>query len=166
MKKNKDCEQAKPAKTGFKKYKALCIVLGTIIAIIAAIKVIIKISEKKRNQTELKEYLAFFSTKLYALAEKIPAGILLSEYFSILKTDFTQCEFSDNTFISIKSVCGGLTVYIPENVNVKFDYINNFSIIKSDFDEDEYDASKPTVYIALKGFASVVSIKKKEAEEA
>lgn len=165
MKKCKDCEQASPVKNGFKKYKILCIVLATIITVITVIKLVIRIAEKKKNKTELKEYLAFFSTKLFTLSENISAGILLSSYFSILKTDFTQCQFEDNTFISIKSICGGLTVYIPENVNVKFDYINNLSIIKSDFDEDEFDASRPTVYIALKGFASVVSIKKKEAEE-
>lgn len=144
-----------------KKCKIICIIIATIIAFIAGVKLILKIVEKKRNKTELKDFIAFFSTKVYALSETISAGVMLSEYFSVLTTDFTACEFTDNSFISIKSICGKLNVYMPENVNVKFDYINNFSIIKSDFDDVEEDPALPTVYIALKGFASVINVKKK-----
>ncbi len=145
-----------------KKIKVICIIVATIVAFITAIKLILKIVEKKRNKTELKEYIAFFSTKVYALSEKISAGVLLSEYFSVLTTDFSDCEFTDSSFISIKSICGVLNVYMPENVNVRFDYINNFSVIKSDFDDVEEDPSLPTIYIALKGFASVINVKKKD----
>lgn len=146
------------------KIKTLCIILATIAAFITIVKIILKIVEKKKNKSELKEYIAFFSTKVYELTETISSGIMLSEYFSVLTTDFTNCDFNDNSFISVKSICGTLTVYMPENVNVKFDYINNFSIIKSDFDDVGFNDELPTVFVALKGFASVVKIKKKAEE--
>lgn len=161
MKKN--INEIGSSKKKSKKCKSFFIVLGTIVSAIAIIKLIINIAEKKKEQSELKELVAFFSTKVYAFAEKICSGILLSSYFSVLTADFSECEFENNTFVSVKSICGVITIVVPKNVNVKFDYINNLSCIKNETEDDEAIENAPTIYVALKSFGSVVKIIRKDA---
>lgn len=168
MKKN-ITNSATPKKKS-RKCKSCCIILATLISAIAIIKLIIRFLEKKKVESELKEIVAFFSTKVFALAEKISSGVMLSSYFSVLTADFSNCEFEDNTFVSVKSICGVITIVVPRNVNVKFDYINNFSFIKNDAedvditDAEENEAvSGPTLYIAMKSFGSVVRLIRKDA---
>ena len=155
-------------KKKMKKIKLLFIILSTIAAVIAVCKAVEMLLEKKNKNrpkdSSLEQFFSLFAvTKDRSLVKKITGGVMVSNYFSRQTLDLSGCEFNDGSFIAIKSAAAYLNVIIPDNVNVKFDCIDLFTYVKQEYDTDEFDETRPTVYIALKSAFSSVIITKAEA---
>ena len=149
-------------KKKMKKFKLIFIILSTIAAIVAFVKVIQMLFEKKMAKCpegkNLKQVFSLFASTKETFVDKITGGVMLDGFFSTVKADFSGCEFEDGTFIAVKSGLAYVNIIMPENVNIKFDSIDVFTFIKQEYDTEHVDETLPTVYIALKGVCSSVII--------
>jgi len=157
-------------KRKYKKFKLIFVIMATVAAIIAAIKTIemllVKKNKKRDKDSSLEQFFSLFASTKETIVKKITGGVMVGAYFSNMNIDCSECEFSDGSFIAIKSAVACINITIPENVNVKFDCINLFTYVKQEYDTDEVIESRPTVYIALKGaFSSVIISKAEKVEE-
>ncbi len=151
-------------KRKIKKFKIMFIIFATLAAVVAAIKFVLALIEKKHkkdpNREGLKDVTAFFSSKSWDLAEPVKGGFLVGGYFSNLSLDLSNCDLADNSFIAIKGAVSRINIVLPENVNVKFDGIGSAYYMKKEYDENAFDESFPTVYVAMKVAFSCVFISK------
>ena len=148
-------------KKKMKKVKLLFIVIAILGAVIAIAKGIEALLEKKNKDrpkdTSLDQVFSLFASSKDTISKTITGGIMAGAYFASQKIDCSECEFTDGSFIAIKSACAYVNIIIPENVNIKFDCINLCTYVKQEYDTEAFDESLPTVYVALKGaFSSVI----------
>ncbi|MCR5521420.1 MAG: hypothetical protein K6F44_05875 [Lachnospiraceae bacterium] len=105
-----------------------------ILAVIAILKAIEKIKEKSferfNSKGHVRKYISIFSNKKIELAEKID-GVCIYTLFSRVNADFTGCNLSEDSFISIVSFFSDVKVRIPDNVKVNIDGLSCRSVIKA-----------------------------------
>lgn len=143
--------------------KTVTIVAATIASVIATVKLVAKLFNKKNNVEKklgIKDIFVCIGSRTYAFAEKINKGVFISSYAGRTEVDLSACEFEDNSFVTIKSFASKVDVIVPSNVNVKFDFVNTASYIKWNVEDDGFDASRPTIYVGLKTVASIINVVK------
>jgi len=74
---------------------------------------------KKTLKKEGKEYFAIFSDQKFALDQNEAAGSKLTAVFGGLKLDLSDAKIKEDIVISALAVFGGVTIVLPENVDVK-----------------------------------------------
>lgn len=143
-------------------FKTLLVVVTAIAGVLATFKFISNQFNKKNNASKLniKDIFVSVGAKSYDFVEKITTGAMISAYFGSVNCDFSACEFVDGTFVTIKSFASKVNLIMPENVNVKFDFVNTGSYIKWNVEDEDFDETKPTVYVALKTACSYVTLNK------
>ena len=79
----------------------------------------IKKEIKKLNKTETKEYCACFSGQTIDFSNEEFTGCSISAVFGGVKCDLKKAIIKNDVVINANSIFGGITIYVPEDVNVK-----------------------------------------------
>lgn len=100
---------------------------------------------KKLNKKISKEYSAVFGEqKLNFANEELPNSELLS-VFGSLKADLNTATIKDKTLLNVSAIFGSVTLYVPEDINVKITATPIFGSVKDN--RASVKESKATVYI-------------------
>jgi len=79
----------------------------------------VKKEMKKINQTNEKEYYATFGEQNLNFADEEFNGCNLNAIFGGIKCDLRDSEIKKDSIITASAIFGGITIYLPETVNVK-----------------------------------------------
>ena len=101
---------------------------------------------KKMKQNKDKEYYATFGEQNLNFDKEEFTGCDLNAIFGGVKCDLREAEFKDDVLITASAIFGGITIYVPEDVNVK---INSTPIFGGTSDERRKKTKdgKHTLYI-------------------
>lgn len=106
----------------------------------------IKEEIKKLNKTNDKEYYATFSGQNLNFNDEQFDGCKLNAIFGGVKCDLKGAKIKDNVLIDACAIFGGITLYVPEDVNVKISSIPLFGGVSDERKNKQKDAKK-TIYI-------------------
>ena len=118
----------------------------------------IKKEIKKLNKTETKEYCSCFSGQTINFNNEEFTGCSISAVFGGVKCDLKNAIINDDVVINANSIFGGITIYVPENVNVKIGSTSIFGGVSDERKNKTTDA-KYTIYINATSMFGGVEIK-------
>lgn len=118
----------------------------------------IKKEIKKLNKTETKEYCSCFSGQTIDFNNEEFTGCSISAVFGGVKCDLKNAIINDDVVINANSIFGGITIYVPENVNVKIGSTSIFGGVSDERKNKTTDA-KYTIYINATSMFGGVEIK-------
>ena len=112
---------------------------------------------KKLNKTETKEYCSCFSGQTVDYNKEEFEGCSISAIFGGVKCDLKEAIINSDVVINANSIFGGITIYVPEDVNVK---IGSTSIFGGVSDERKNKTKDPkyTIYINATPMFGAVAI--------
>ena len=113
---------------------------------------------KKLNKTEKKEYCACFSSQTVDFSKEEFTGCSLSAVFGGLKCDLNNADIKEDAVINVSSIFGGITIYVPENINVKISSTSMFGGV-SDKRKSKTKEAEYTIYINATSMFGGVEIK-------
>lgn len=113
---------------------------------------------KKINKGNLKEYYATFSWQTVNYADEEFEGCSLNAVFGGVKCDLTNAIIKENSVINVSAIFGGVTIYVPNNINVKISSTPIFGGV-SDERKDKSKDAKTTIYINATSMFGGVEIK-------
>ena len=113
---------------------------------------------KKLNKTETKEYCSCFSGQTIDFNNEEFMGCSVSAIFGGVKCDLRNAIIKDDVVINVTSIFGGISIYVPVDVNVK---INSTSIFGGVSDErkNKTKDSEHTIYVNTTSMFGGVEIK-------
>lgn len=106
----------------------------------------IKKEIKKLNKTETKEYCACFSGQTIDFSNEEFTGCSISAVFGGVKCDLKKAIIKNDVVINANSIFGGITIYVPEDVNVKISSTCIFGGV-SDERKNKTNDAQYTIYI-------------------
>jgi len=106
----------------------------------------IKKEIKKLNKNNDKEYYAIFGEQSLNYNKEEFKGCSINAIFGAAKCDLRDSIINEDVVINTSSIFGGITVYIPENVNVKVTSTSIFGGV-SDERKNKNKEAKYTIYI-------------------
>ena len=118
----------------------------------------VKQKMKKLNQSESKEYWACFSGQTVDFSKEKFEGCSLSAVFGGVKCDLKTAVIKEDTAIHASSIFGGITIYVPEDVNIKISSTSIFGGVSDERKKKTKDA-KYTIYIHATALFGGVEIK-------
>lgn len=126
----------------------ILIVIGLSMIFKDALKTKIKEEIKKlnKNNPNEKEYCSTFGEQYVDFSKEKFNGCELTAVFGGLKCDLREAIIEENSVINISSIFGGITVYVPEDINVKIVTTPIFGGVSDDRKVKTKD-SKVTLYI-------------------
>ena len=113
---------------------------------------------KKLNKTETKEYCSCFSGQTIDFNNEEFKGCSISAVFGGVKCDLKNAIIKDDVVINANSIFGGITIYVPEGVNVKIGSTSIFGGV-SDERKNKTNDAKYTDYINATSMFGGVEIK-------
>ena len=113
---------------------------------------------KKLNKTETKEYCSCFSGQTVDYNKEEFEGCSISAIFGGVKCDLKEAIINEDTVINANSIFGGITIYVPEDVNVKIGSTCIFGGVSDERKNKTKDA-KYTIYINATSMFGGVEIK-------
>ena len=113
---------------------------------------------KKLNKIETREYCSCFSGQTLDFNNEEFKGCSISAIFGGVKCDLKKAIINSDVVINANSIFGGITIYVPEDVNVK---INSTSIFGGVTDErkNKTKDAKNTIYIDANSMFGGIEIK-------
>lgn len=101
---------------------------------------------KKLNKNEAKEYCSCFSGQTLDFTDEKFKGCSISAIFGGVKCDLREAIIEEDVVINANSIFGGITLYVPKDVNVK---ISSTAIFGGVTDERKNKAkdNKYTIYV-------------------
>lgn len=118
----------------------------------------IKSEIKKLNKNETKEYCACFSGQNIDFNNEEFTGCSISAVFGGVKCDLKNAIIKNDVVINANSIFGGITIYVPEDVNVKISSTSIFGGV-SDERKNKINDAKYTIYINATSMFGGVEIK-------
>lgn len=118
----------------------------------------IKKEIKKLNKTEQKEYCSCFSGQTIDFNNEEFAGCTISAIFGGAKCDLKNAIIKNDVVINATSIFGGITIYVPENVNVKISATSIFGGV-SDERKNKTKNNEYTIYINTTSMFGGIEIK-------
>lgn len=106
----------------------------------------IKKKMKKINKNKNNEYYAIFGSQNIEFAKEEFSGCDLSAVFGGVKCDLRDSIIKEDTVINASSIFGGITIYAPDNVNIKIISTPIFGGV-SDERKTKVKDAKNTIYI-------------------
>lgn len=103
-----------------------------------------QISPNPKNQEQ--EYYATFSGQNIDFANEALEGCNVNAIFGGIKCDTTKAKIKKDVVINTCAIFGGITIYVPENVNVKISSTPIFGGVK-DNRKDKSKENEITIYI-------------------
>lgn len=113
---------------------------------------------KRLNKTETKEYCSCFSGQTIDFNNEEFTGCSISAVFGGVKLDLKKAIIKDDVVINANSIFGGITIYVPEDVNVKIGSTSIFGGV-SDERKNKTNDAKYTIYINATSMFGGVEIK-------
>lgn len=113
---------------------------------------------KKLNKNETKEYCACFSGQTVDFNNEEFNGCSLSAVFGGIKCDLKKATIKENVVINASSIFGDITIYVPEDVNVKVSSTSIFGGVSDERRVKPKDA-KYTIYVNATAMFGGVEIK-------
>lgn len=113
---------------------------------------------KKLNKTETKEYCATFSEQTVEFSDEEFTGCSLNAIFGGIKCDLKDTIIKKDTVINASAIFGGITIYVPKDVNVKISSTSIFGGVSDERKIKTKDA-KNTIYINANAMFGEVEIK-------
>lgn len=110
------------------------------------------------NKKETKEYCSCFSGQTVNFNNEEFTGCTVSAIFGGVKCDLKEAILNEDTVINANSVFGGITIYVPEDVNVKIESTSIFGGVSDERKNKATDA-KYTIYINANAIFGGVEIK-------
>ena len=118
----------------------------------------IKKEIKKLNKTEPKEYCSCFSGQTIDFNNEEFKGCTISAIFGGVKCDLKNAIIKNDVVINATSIFGGITIYVPENVNVKISATSIFGGV-SDERKNKTKNNEYTIYINTTSMFGGIEIK-------
>lgn len=118
----------------------------------------IKKEIKKLNKTEQKEYCSCFSGQTIDFNNEEFKGCTISAIFGGAKCDLKNAIIKNDVVINATSIFGGITIYVPENVNVKISATSIFGGV-SDERKNKTKNNEYTIYINTTSMFGGIEIK-------
>ena len=118
----------------------------------------IKKEIKKLNKTETKEYCSCFSGQTIDFNNEEFKGCTISAIFGGVKCDLKNAIIKNDVVINATSIFGGITIYVPEGVNVKISATSIFGGV-SDERKNKTKDSEHTIYINTTSMFGGIEIK-------
>lgn len=106
----------------------------------------IKKEMKKLNQNNDKEYYATFAGQDLDFSNEEFSGCNLNAIFGGIKCNLRSTKIKKDAIINVSTIFGGITLIVPENVNVKLVSTPIFGGVSDDRAKKETD-SEVTLYI-------------------
>lgn len=113
---------------------------------------------KKLNKTETKEYCSCFSGQTVDYNKEEFEGCSISAIFGGVKCDLKEAIINSDVVINANSIFGGITIYVPEDVNVKIGSTSIFGGV-TDSRKNKTKDAKYTIYINATSMFGGVEIK-------
>lgn len=101
---------------------------------------------KKINNKDTQEYGAIFGGQDLDFTKEKFEGCELNAIFGGIKCDIRKAIIKDTVLIKANAIFGGITVYVPSDVNVKISSMPIFGGVADEREDKNYD-EKTTVYI-------------------
>lgn len=154
------------AATSKKKSKGRRVVklMFAIAAINGALKLYSMYKENKENESgknkdnEVKVYKVFMNGRQVKLDGEIIQGIFVKAYLSGVDLDLRNAIITDDVFITCKSILSGISIRVPDGVNVEVSGKNILSGLDNSVPEI-FDKEVPTIYIDAASYLSGIAIK-------
>lgn len=118
----------------------------------------IKKEIKKLNKTETKEYCSCFSGQTIDFNNEEFKGCTISAIFGGAKCDLKNAIIKNDVVINATSIFGGITIYVPEGVNVKISSTSIFGGV-SDERKNKTKNNEYTIYINTTSMFGGIEIK-------
>ena len=118
----------------------------------------IKKEIKKLNKTETKEYCSCFSGQTIDFNNEEFKGCTISAIFGGAKCDLKNAIIKNDVVINATSIFGGITIYVPEGVNVKISATSIFGGV-SDERKNKTKNNEYTIYINTTSMFGGIEIK-------
>lgn len=106
-----------------------------------------KIKELKENNSNVKEHCATFGEQKVDYANEEFTGCDLTAVFGGVKCDLRDALIKEDQIITVSAIFGGITIYLPKDVNVKVNSTSIFGGISDDRGKKTKDG-KVTLYIS------------------
>lgn len=113
---------------------------------------------KKLNKTDAKEYCSCFSGQTINFDNEEFMGCSISAIFGGVKCDLRNAIIKNDVVINATSIFGGITIYVPEGVNVKITSTSIFGGV-SDERKNITKDNKHTIYIDTTSMFGGIEIK-------
>ncbi len=130
-----------------------------VLAVVALLKVIEKIKEKSferfNSKGRVRKYISIFSNKKIENVEKLD-GVCIYSLFSRVNADLSNCNLSEDSFVSIVSFFSIINVRVPDDVKVNIDGLCCKSVVKGNISGDEEE--KGGMYVAYNANFSRIRI--------
>lgn len=118
----------------------------------------VKKEVKKLNKTDAKEYCSCFSGQTINFDNEEFMGCSISAVFGGVKCDLRNAIIKNDVVINASSIFGGITIYVPEGVNVKITSTSIFGGV-SDERKNITKDNKHTIYIDTTSMFGGIEIK-------
>lgn len=107
-----------------------------------------KINEKIKslNKSGLKEYAATFGENKIDMSNEIFDGADLTAVFGGIELNLNNSEIKDEQIVNATAIFGGITIKVPQNVNVKVKSTAIFGGVDNKIKNDKTD-NIPTIYV-------------------
>lgn len=134
------------------------VLIGLSVILKDAISTKIKKEISKGKKSETKEYYATFGVqKLNYNAEKFD-GCELNAIFGGVECDLREAVMEEDVIINATAIFGGITIYVPQNINVKITSTVLFGGV-SDERKKEIKNGKYTIYVNATSIFGGIEIK-------
>lgn len=115
---------------------------------------------KKLNKNENKEYCATFAGQNINFNGEEFTGCTLTAVFGGIKCDLRDAIIKEDIIINANAIFGGITIYVPENINIKITSTPIFGGVSDDRKKKIKDeANQTTIYINATSMFGGVEIK-------
>ena len=102
---------------------------------------------KKLNKNSKDEYTATFSGQDLNFDDEEFKGCELNAIFGGIKCDIKNAKVKDDVVINASSIFGGITLYVPKDVNVKVVSNSIFGGVSGNYNKNKNDKKGKTIYV-------------------
>lgn len=108
---------------------------------------VVKEAKKLHSKGDEKEYWATFSGQNISFAKEKFEGCKLEAVFGGIKCDLREAKIEEDVSVRASAIFGGVTIYVPDNVNVKIASTSIFGGTSGKDLTKESDEKRKTIYI-------------------
>lgn len=102
---------------------------------------------KKLNKNSKDEYTATFSGQDLNFDDEEFKGCELNAIFGGIKCNIKNAKLKDDVVINASSIFGGITLYLPKDVNVKVVSNSIFGGVSGNYNKNKNDKKGKTIYV-------------------
>lgn len=102
---------------------------------------------KKLNKNSKDEFTATFSEQDLNFDDEEFKGCELNAIFGGIKCNIKNAKLKDDVVINASSIFGGITLYVPKDVNVKVVSNSIFGGVSGNYNKNKNDKKGKTIYV-------------------